>query len=181
IYVSTIHKAKGREFDTVYLLLNMFSFSIQNDEEKRKLYVAMTRAKEALYIHCNTDIFNKYCVDGVIKKEDTKEYNEPFEISLQLTHRDVFLGFFKDKKEIVSRLRSGCELMVSDIFLWTEINGRTVHVVKFSNRFLETLKKLRNNGYESVGAKIAFIVAWKGEKDEEESEIILPMLHLKKS
>lgn len=179
IYVSTIHKAKGREFDTVYLLLN--KFSIQNDEEKRKLYVAMTRAKEALYVHCNTDIFNRYCIDGVIKKEDTKEYNEPYEISLQLTHRDVFLGFFKDKKEIVSRLRSGGELMVNDVFLCAEINGRTVRVVKFSHGFLEKLKKLINNGYEPVGAKIAFIVAWKGEEDEEESEIILPMLHLKKS
>ena len=44
ILVSTIHKSKGREFDTVYMLLN--NVSCINDEEKRKIYVGLTRAKE---------------------------------------------------------------------------------------------------------------------------------------
>ena len=48
IYVSTIHKAKGREFDAVYLMLS--GNTAISDEEKRKLYVGMTRAKDSLYI-----------------------------------------------------------------------------------------------------------------------------------
>ena len=75
VYVSTIHKAKGREFDTVFLLIK--NTNIINDAEKRRLYVALTRAKESLFIHCNTDIFNKYSIEGVIKKVDTTVYDDP--------------------------------------------------------------------------------------------------------
>lgn len=58
IFVSTIHKAKGREFDSVYLLLNRVF--LQSGADRRKLYVGLTRAKDNLYIHCNTDIFDAY-------------------------------------------------------------------------------------------------------------------------
>lgn len=177
VYVSTIHKSKGREFDTVYLLLK--NVLVTNDEEKRKLYVALTRAKESLYIHCNTDTFNHYSVDGVIKIEDTTEYDEPSEISLQLSHKDVVLNYFKDKKEIILKLRSGCKLGIFDIFLSTEVNGRTVRVAKFSYGFIEKLERLKIKGYEPVSANISYIVAWQGEEDEDESAIILPILRLK--
>jgi len=49
IIVSTIHKAKGKEFDNVYLMLP--NFKPQEDKAKRQLYVAMTRAKSNLTIH----------------------------------------------------------------------------------------------------------------------------------
>ena len=48
VMVSTMHKAKGREFDHVYILLA--EHPTTTDEERRKLYVGMTRAKETLYI-----------------------------------------------------------------------------------------------------------------------------------
>ncbi len=51
IFVSTIHKAKGKEFNNVFLLLN--GFTPNTDEEKRQLYVAITRAKTNLAIHYN--------------------------------------------------------------------------------------------------------------------------------
>lgn len=46
--VSTIHKSKGREFDTVFLLDNKFSPSKDNTEEARVWYVGCTRAKSEL-------------------------------------------------------------------------------------------------------------------------------------
>ena len=42
VFVSTIHKSKGREYDTVYMLLN--GVSVYKDEDIRRLYVGMTRA-----------------------------------------------------------------------------------------------------------------------------------------
>ena len=42
--------------NSVYLLLDRVP--VENDADRRKLYVGMTRAKENLYIHCNTDIFD---------------------------------------------------------------------------------------------------------------------------
>lgn len=47
--VSTIHKAKGREFDTVLLLDSGFTPSADNTEESRVWYVGCTRAKQDLY------------------------------------------------------------------------------------------------------------------------------------
>jgi hypothetical protein len=47
--VSTIHKAKGREFDTVYLLGRTFFYDNSNTEEARVWYVGCTRAKAELY------------------------------------------------------------------------------------------------------------------------------------
>ncbi|HEX2955487.1 MAG TPA: ATP-binding domain-containing protein [Chitinispirillaceae bacterium] len=51
IFVSTIHKAKGKEFDTVFIMLN--GCNPDTDDKRRQLYVAMTRAKHKLSIHLN--------------------------------------------------------------------------------------------------------------------------------
>jgi len=59
LVLSTIHSAKGQEWDTVYLLhavdgclpSDMATATVpQIEEERRLLYVAMTRAKHALYL-----------------------------------------------------------------------------------------------------------------------------------
>jgi DNA helicase-2/ATP-dependent DNA helicase PcrA len=53
INISTIHKAKGGEADNVALITDL-SYQpytqLQDDEEKRVLYVAVTRAKQNLYL-----------------------------------------------------------------------------------------------------------------------------------
>jgi hypothetical protein len=48
--VSTIHKAKGREFDNVYLL-NSFDPKHENTDEARVWYVGVTRPKRSFYVH----------------------------------------------------------------------------------------------------------------------------------
>ncbi|MBR6618446.1 MAG: RecQ family ATP-dependent DNA helicase, partial [Oscillospiraceae bacterium] len=104
VVVSTIHKAKGREFDAVYMLLNQVCF--RTDEIRRQIYVGMTRAKKALYIHYNNHAFDDYAEDV---QTDEIQYPEPSELILQLTHRDVFLDYF-DKpgiKQMVLRHKSG--------------------------------------------------------------------------
>lgn len=58
--VSTIHKAKGREFDTVFLLDSGFTPSQSNTEESRVWYVGCTRAKNELFRLTKTS-FNLKC------------------------------------------------------------------------------------------------------------------------
>ena len=171
IYVSTIHKSKGREFDNVYMMLK--NTTAGTDEEKRVLYVGITRAKNNLSIHTNTALFDKYQMDGVQHTTDTESYDEPAELLLQTTHKDVVLDFFKYKKGLILSLRSGEKLKVVDIYLTVERNGRDVRVAKFSKAFVGTLEKLRAKGYTPTSAEIRFIVAWKGETDKEETPILL--------
>ena len=171
IYVSTIHKSKGREFDNVYMMLK--NSAGKTDAERRALYVGMTRAKSNLYIHTNTTLFDKYRINGVEHVVDGAEYGEPTEIMLQTTHKDVVLDFFKNKKEIIFNLRSGTKLKFDDVYLVAELNGRDVRVAKLSKAFVETLEKLKDKGYSPKSAEVRFVVAWKGEEDTEETPIIL--------
>lgn len=178
IYVSTIHKSKGREFDNVYMMLK--NSSGKTDAERRALYVGMTRAKSNLYIHTNTGLFNRYHLSGVEHIEDEADYSEPTEIMLQTTHKDVVLDFFKNKKEIIFALRSGEKLKIEDVYLTAIRNGRDIRVAKFSKAFVETLERLKEKGYTLQSSKIRFIVAWKGENDEEETPVLLLDIHLAK-
>ena len=171
IYVSTIHKAKGREFDSVYMMLR--NSHANTDEERRKLYVGMTRAKYRLHIHTNTDIFDRYRESVVQYWQDDARYDEPSEIMLQTTHRDVVLDFFKNKKEIIFSLKSGMSLKLDGVYISAELNGRDVHVAKFSKAFAETLEKLGNKGYKPIEITLRFIVAWKAEEDNEETPVLL--------
>lgn len=175
VFVSTIHKAKGREFDTVFLMIkNTFSL---NDEERRKLYVALTRAKDALYIHYNSNIFD-YPIPEIVRFTDTEAYSEPQEIVLQLTHRDVVLNFFKGKENTICKLRSGDALSISDNLLRAKMNGREIPIAKFSRAFSEKLLQLQTKGYRPEKAHVNFVVAWKGEEDTEETLVVLPTLYL---
>ena len=151
-----------------------------NDEVRRKLYVALTRAKDSLYINCNSNLFDHYTSAGVVQKTDTSEYHEPNEILIQLTHKDVMLNFFKGKKEVILNMRSGDALAVSGIYLTTEVNGRAIAVAKFSKAFQEKLDLLASQGYKPYTATVSYVVAWQGENDKEESAIVLPMLSLRK-
>ena len=179
IYVSTIHKSKGREFDNVYMMLK--NSAGKTDAERRALYVGMTRAKHNLYIHTNTTLFDKYRMDGVEHAVDGAEYGEPTEIMLQTTHKDVVLDFFKNKKEIIFNLRSGTKLRLDDVYLVAELNGRDVRVAKLSKAFVETLEKLQGKGYSPNSAEVRFVVAWKGEEDTEETPIILADVYFEKA
>lgn len=178
VFISTIHKAKGREFDTVYMMLD--GNTAATDEEKRKLYVGMTRAKNALYIHCNTELFSAIAIPEIEYIEDQNCYEEPTELTLQLTHRDVVLDFFKGKKELLLKLRSGMELSLIDCYLLAKLNGKTVRIAKLSKACKDRIESLLSKGYCPVSAEIRFIVAWKKEGDADETPVVLPDIHFQK-
>lgn len=179
VLVSTIHKAKGREFDSVYMLLS--NVSPLDDEQRRKIYVGMTRAKDELYIHYNGTLFDRYAsIPGVTRSYDTREFSEPEEIVLQLGHKDVVLDFFKEKRHLISQLRSGQRLSLRDVYLTAEIDNRTVTILKFSKSCAAALQERFAQGYEVIDACVRFVVEWKSAKDEDETAIVLPDVRMRK-
>ena len=176
LYVSTIHKAKGREFDSVYMLLqNCYA---NDDEKRRALYVGITRAKTYLSIHCNTSVLDGYALQGVLYKNDSTEYPAPDELLIQLDYRDVYLDFFKSRQKELMALRSGMELTYRNNSLYGSMKSGTIEVVRFSKGFKNKLDRWASQGYEPVTASIRFIVAWR--KDEKDTFILLPSIKLKK-
>lgn len=176
ILVSTIHKAKGREFDNVYLLLN--NYKTETEESKRVLYVGMTRAKSQLSVHTNTGLFSQITGDFIEQKQDYTQYSQPEEIVMQFTHRDVVLDFFKNKKNLIFKLRSGSHLKMQDEYLVADIEGRESRVAKFSKACITRIEEYKKSGYKPKNAEVSFIVAWKGEEDTEETAVLLPSLTL---
>ena len=174
ILVSTMHKAKGREFDKVYLMLNRYD--LRTDAAKRAVYVALTRAREELSVHYYGSFMAVAPVPGAVYQQDTKLWPEPNEIVLHLGHKDVILNFFKGKKSQNLSLRSGDPLTADGSYLSN--NGR--RIIKFSHKCQEQLVGLAKRGYAVQNAEIRFIVAWKGEHDTEETAIVLPTLYLVK-
>ncbi len=178
IFVSTIHKSKGREFDQVFMLLD--GVALRTDEERRRLYVGMTRAKKSLVIHCNNDVMDCLQMPDIQWYNDVNAYQSPEKIMLHLSHRDVYLDFCRNYQQVIGGLRSGQPLQMMGDGLSVIYNGVTVPVVKYSRAFGERLEKVRSLGYEPHSAVIRFIVLWRGENDAYETAIVLPTLTLQK-
>lgn len=178
VLVSTMHKAKGREFDQIYLMLNHYDCT--EDSKKRALYVALTRAKCDLHVHYCGSFMEGKSIPGVQYQQDMTLYPEPNEIVLQLGHRDVFLGFFKDKKARILSLRSGEKLYIDGAYLLSEDNGGWHRVVKLSQSAQEQLESLNKKGYRVLRAEVGYVVAWKSDDDPKEHAIVLPILYLVK-
>ena len=175
IVVSTIHKAKGREYDCVYMLLN--NVRMNNDEERRKLYVGMTRAKSELYIHYTNGLLNSYASHLT---HDTNSYPEADEIILELSLRDIVLDYAKDKSKDIQTLCSGDSLSYQNAFFQAIIHGSNIPICKLSKRAKEHITLLLNKGYQVVDARVRYIVGWWDEKDEKEYPRVLAEVTLKK-
>ncbi len=178
ISVSTIHKAKGMEFDHVTMLLD--KADRPDDEEMRAIYVGITRAKHSLTIYTNSTLFDRMSFPGLTILKDPRTYGEPEELLMPLTHRDVVLSFFCGKKEKILRLRSGEPLQIHGMELQIQRSGKTETVARYSAACRERIAALAARGYKLEKACIRFIVYWKPEKDDEETAIILPDLYFRR-
>ena len=178
VTISTIHKSKGREYDEVYMLIGG-GFSLK-DEQYRRYYVGLTRAKKNLYIYTGSA-----CFDGgpsfVQYRFDGTEYPLPDEVVLQLTHKDVVLSYFTSRKSAVLALKGGDELELSDVYLLTPKTQKPL--AKLSSKMQETLSEWIYKGYHVDAASVRFVVAWKAKdapKEQAETAVLLPELHLRR-
>jgi ATP-dependent DNA helicase RecQ len=173
IKVSTIHKAKGKEFDNVLLMLD--DFDAGPDDNKRQLYVAMTRAKQNLTIHYNGSFLKNIVVDDMYCTNDTNNYSTSKHLVLHLSHKDIYLGYFNYIQRRINLLNCGDILYINEEGL---TNSNKEMIVKFSKNFLLRKISLEQAGYKLTESKINFILYWKGkEENEKEIKIVLPELY----
>lgn len=175
IFVSTIHKAKGKEFDNVFIMLE--NFNPLTDDARRQLYVAMTRAKKNLTIHLNGNYLDNIVVERLERTENRGVYLPPSEMAIHLTHNDVYLDYFIARQFYISSVNSGDSLTVKGAEL---LNNSGKAVARFSRPFVDKIESLRKRGYYPERAKVNYIVFWKKGGSEQEIKIILPELYFKR-
>jgi len=176
IFVSTIHKAKEREFDNVFLMLEQFNPG--TDEAMRQLYVAMTRAKRNLTIHYNGNYLDFIKAGDLKIIDDSKGYLPPCQLAMQLSFKDVWLDFFLSCQNLISQLNSGDVLTVDGDCCR---NSKGQAVLRFSKQLIKQIEVMKQKNYVPKTAKVRFIVYWQKENSEYEIRIILPELYFERT
>ncbi len=182
IVVSTMHKAKGKEFDHVWLLLEDYDFS--TDAAKRLVYVACSRAKASLHVHTNTTFFDNINVEDQKAFHYSQPTSPPAYYDLILSLKDVNLGSQKyhSAKKIIKSLRTG-QALINDTVKFGEqeapglaING-SGNVLLFSRDFInKKLNPFQTRGYHLSKARVEYLVYWYDKDEEKEYKIVLPRL-----
>ena len=159
VFVSTIHKSKGREFDSVHLFIGGAKKSNAPDMI-RAIYVGITRAKHNLYIYNN---------DAYFKASQSR--------FISLSMKDVNLDFFRGLQNRVLKLQSGYKLEYTDGFL-TLPNGDKI--AKLSNKKYPDIKELEEKGYVVTETEVSYIVLWQPKNEKQEIPVCLANMILKK-
>ncbi len=175
IFVSTIHKAKGKEFDNVFLMLE--NFTPATEESKRQLYVAMTRAKRNLMIHLNGNYLDNLTSENLERVEDRETHLPPNKLTMHLSHEDVNLGYFEFVQHRLNKIISGDLLIKTDEGY---ANEKGDLVLKFSKKFIEVLNSHERKGFKLKEVKANFVLYWKKPHEEKETKIILPELYFER-
>ncbi|MFK8104466.1 MAG: RecQ family ATP-dependent DNA helicase [Saprospiraceae bacterium] len=179
ILVSTMHKAKGKEFDHVFILLN--NYPLTSEEKKRVLYVALTRAKDNLFIHTNNIDFPRTGIAALDYQENKENYPAPDTIILEAGMKDIQLGYFKasQTERRVKRLSSGMQLFpdVTQVAIFRDENQN--RVLKLSQKFTKRLSAKLSQGYQLEKAYVKYIVVWYDEASGNSYRVVLPEIILK--
>lgn len=176
VFVSTMHKAKGKEFENVFLLLE--GFDIGKDENKRVLYVAITRAKQNLEIHTNCPIFDTMEVEGLERLEAYGAKEQPGQIALTCGLKNVNLNFYKSNRiqTTLSKVLTGDSLrLMKDPYPCLQTRDSNP-VAAFSKEFWKRIGSYRKKGYQIDSASIDNLVWWKAKDGEKQYLVALPKI-----
>ena len=143
-----------------------------SDDEKRAIYVGLTRARHTLSVHSNVDLSHYMNLMSADFMVDPNTYEEPGEVLMQLSHRDVVLEMFKNKTELIETLHAGQELNINDIYAEVVLRSRSVKTLKLSEAFRRKMDQLTAKGYIPHKASIRHIVYWRYEEFKDGASII---------
>lgn len=186
IIIATIHKAKGKEFDHVYLLLENYNFN--NAESKRVLYVGCSRAKKSLHIYCNSSFFDDFASDKLEVTKYKGITEQPKYFQLVLDHRDIYLGSQKYSRTLnnINTLKSG-DILTKDSIQFKDSVGVGLakqgkgNVLLFSRHFMNTkYNTFIKEDYQLIGGNVEYLVYWFDKKENKEYKIVLPKLQFEK-
>ena len=153
VTVSTIHKSKGMEFDTVLLLVHQ---TPRSNREKRLYYVGMTRAKRTLLIfrYGNSNITPKPFANYVFDSIEYRQIQKTRTFIMGLS--DIYLGYdYQEYHDL--KLVAGMDVKIGkDRFDKLSIFYKNKKIGQFSKAFVEKIA-FSGNRYT---CSIDYIVLW---------------------
>ena len=184
VFVSTMHKSKGREFTNVFVHLD--DFPMHKEEELRLLYVACTRAMERLVVHTNTSFLPHYTPPQLVREHSDHQHLWPERLEYVLGMREVHLGSCWYARDRIRCLKTGDALMPCTTQfangpasgLGTEGESMLLYAKKFKQ---ETLSRFERQHYRITGGRVEYIVEWHNEKEQQWHEVVLPRVVLERS
>ncbi len=183
IFVSTMHKSKGREFTNVFLHLE--GYAMDRDADLRLLYVACTRAMERLVIHTDAPFLPEYDDSTLVRESSSVEHPMPEQIDYVLGMRDVNLGSCWYEAAQINALRTGAELQpVARDFNNGPAPGLGTDdtcLLLYSQRFKDgPYAKLQQLGYSITAASVEYLVHWHNKERDVWHEVVLPRIRLQR-
>lgn len=186
IIVSTMHKAKGKEFDHVFIVLKDYNYS--SDESKRLLYVASSRAKKTLHIHSKVQFYDAIKADYISTLQFSGKLESPKQYDMILSHKDVSLSSqnYPNALRILKNIKTG-ELLQEDEmdFGSSKVPGLKKsykgNLLLFSKKFIENkYNPILQDGYKLATARAEYVVFWYSKEDDKQYKIVLPRLTFQK-
>lgn len=184
VFVSTMHKSKGREFTNVFVHLDEFPF--HEDDELRLLYVACTRAMERLVIHTNSPFLSSYSSSSLRRETPDQRHPVPDRLEYVLNMREVDLGSCWYTSDQIKRFKTGDTLVPTTKQFATGASpglgqgGESIllYAKKFKQNVLPRFERL---GYRITGGSVEYIVQWYNEKQQAWHEVVLPRVVLERN
>lgn len=157
VLVSTIHKSKGKEFNTVVLVAHKRIF---DDNSIRLFYVAMTRAKKRLIIVTDNKLFDKYSTSSVQNKYNSKIYTKPNRKTLVMGLKDLYISFYNDQDKQKVDLITGSQAFVKELTQGKAyyITQNNLSIAQFSKKMQSTIREHETKGYKIVDVTIENVV-----------------------
>lgn len=178
VYVTTIHKSKGKEFDAVYLLLD--NYRIAGPAEARAIYVAITRAKRFLEIHTNRGEFDPMQVDGLERIAGIGSAAPMQEAVIECGLEDVWLDGFKPIASILSaqQVQAGDILLPSTQYANQLTDGNGNVILQLSKKMVNKLADWSKKGFKPKGYRVGHVVHWYDLKEQREYRVVLPRVEM---
>lgn len=192
VIISTMHKAKGKEFDIVFVGVRK-DFRFSEIAERRLLYVAFSRAKQQLFIHTQREDLE--CLAGHFSERKTCWTKEaiPQKIRYEMGLKDIFLSYevaqtnLKDLRIMAGEMcevrnREDIELLYKCKGVEGECTedkyaeGKSVQkcVGRLSKKLAQTLRDKISQGYTlEKQAKVKYVLKWRDkQKDKMTTQVL---------
>ncbi len=179
VLVSTIHKAKGKEFDTVVLVAHKM---ILNDDFIRLFYVGMTRAKKKLIIVTDNEYFKSSSTAAVENIVNNKQYIEPNKKTLVMGLSDLYMSFQSQHDAQNIDLIAGSKVYIRELTKHKPyyLVQNDILIAQLSKKMQNTIITHEAQGYSLSAVTIENVIEWFDEKYDKNKHLPLCKLSMNK-